>query len=389
MKILTAGCGHIGSVLVRDLLSSTAHDITISDITLSQAKQTRNNFDTDVKCVALDVTDQNTAVSLLQEYDMVIGLTPGNIGYRLLHAAIQAKIHCIDLSFMPENPLNLTSAALKADICVIPDCGVAPGLSNILVGHGVTTFDQVSNIQIYVGGNPAHPIPPLDYILTWSLEDLLEEYLRKVTIVKNYHQIEVDALEGLELLDVPDVGMLEAFYTDGLRTLLHSFPTVMNMWEKTLRYPGHRDKIKLLRDLGFLSNSPITIDGNAVTPRAITQHLLRKILTRPDIQDILTMHIKMDGHRGQREQHYSCYLQTRYDERQGLTAMARTTAYTASIIVQLLANGDIYLRGVIPPERLGMLEPIFDKIMTGLKERHINPIHRYENNMFGGYLLGN
>ncbi len=101
------------------------------------------------------------------------------------------------------------------------------------------------------------------------------------------------------------------------------------------------------------------------------------------------MHIKMDGHRGQREKHYSCYLQTRYDERQGLTAMARTTAYTASIIVQLLANGDINLRGVIPPERLGMLEPIFDKIMTGLKERHINPIHRYENNMFGGYVLEN
>jgi lysine 6-dehydrogenase len=378
MKILTAGCGHIGSVLIRDLLTSTSHDITISDINLTQAQQTRNNIDANIECVALDVTDQNTAVALLQEYDMVIGLTPGNIGYRLLQAAIQAKIHCIDLSFMPENPLNLAPAALKADICVIPDCGVAPGLSNILVGHGATTLDQISNIHIYVGGNPAHPIPPLDYILTWSLEDLLEEYLRKATIVKNHHQIEVDALEGVELLDVPDIGILEAFYTDGLRTLLHSFPTVTNMWEKTLRYPGHREKIKLLKDLGLFSNSPITINGTTITPRSITQHLLRKTLTRPDIQDILTMHIKMHGHRGQQQQHYSCYLQTQYDETQGLTAMARTTAYTASIIVQLVANSDIRLRGVVPPERLGMLEPIFNKIMTGLKDRHINPVHRYE-----------
>jgi saccharopine dehydrogenase-like NADP-dependent oxidoreductase len=196
--------------------------------------------------------------------------------------------------------------------------------------------------------------------------------------VKNHHQIKVTALEGLELLDVPDIGILEAFFTDGLRTLLHSFPTVTNMWEKTLRYPGHREKIKLLRDLGFFSNSPITINGNVITPRSITQHLLRKALTRPDIHDILTMQIKMYGHRGQQQQFYSCFLQTHYDETQGLTAMARTTAYTASMIIQLLANGDIRLRGIIPPERLGMLEPIFDQIMTGLKERDINPIHRYE-----------
>jgi saccharopine dehydrogenase-like NADP-dependent oxidoreductase len=389
MKILTAGCGHIGSVLVKDLLSSTSYDITISDINLIQAHQIRNSVDANLKCVALDVTDHNTAVSILQEYDIVIGLTPGNIGYRLLQAAIQAKTHCIDLSFMPENPLTLASAAQKAKICVIPDCGVAPGLSNILVGHGATMFDHISNIQIYVGGNPAHPIPPLDYILTWSLEDLLEEYLRKVTIVKDQHRIKVDALEGLELFPVPNMGTLEAFYTDGLRTLLDSFPTVTNMWEKTLRYPGHREKIKLLKDLGFLSNTPITINGKPIIPRSVTQHLLRKVLTRPGVQDILTMHVNMQGHRGPQHQQYSCYLQTQYDVHQGLTAMAQTTAYTASIVVQLLANGDIQFRGVMPPERLGMLEPIFQKITTELKERHINLNTDMKNNICGVYTRGN
>jgi lysine 6-dehydrogenase len=378
MKILTAGCGHIGSVLVHDLLSSSSHKITISDISLTQAQKTRDRIDTEIECIALDITDQKKAVSLLQDYDIVIGLTPGNIGYRLLHAAIQAKIHCIDLSFMPENPLTLAHAALDADICIIPDCGVAPGLSNILVGHGATTFDEVSSIQIFVGGNPAYPIPPLDYILTWSLEDLLEEYLRNVTIVKNSHRIEVDALEGLELIGVPTVGTLEAFYTDGLRTLLHSFPTIANMWEKTLRYPGHREKIKLLRDLGFFSINPIPIHGIEVTPRLITQKILRQALTRPDIQDILTMQINMQGKKEQQQQYYSCHLDTRYDEAQGLTAMARTTAFTASIIVQLLANGHIPCRGVIAPERLGMMEPLFSEIMAELKERNINPIHRYE-----------
>jgi saccharopine dehydrogenase-like NADP-dependent oxidoreductase len=378
MKILTAGCGHIGSVLVRDLLSSTSHEITISDISLLQAQQTRDTINAEIECRALDVTDQKTAVSILQEYDLVIGLTPGNIGYRLLQAAIQAKTHCIDLSFMPQDPLTLAPAARDAEICVIPDCGVAPGLSNILIGHGATTFDEISSIHIYVGGNPAHLIPPLDYILTWSLEDLLEEYLRKVTIVKHSHLMTVDALEGLELIGIPDVGTMEAFYTDGLRTLLYSFPMVTNMWEKTLRYPGHHEKIKLLRDLGFFSITPISVKGKEIIPRSVTQHLLREALTRPEIHDILNLQINMQGKRGQQQQHYSCYLHTRYDEAQGLTAMARTTAFTASIIVQLLADGDIHLRGVVPPEQLGMLDPIFEKIMIELKERHINPIHRYE-----------
>jgi saccharopine dehydrogenase-like NADP-dependent oxidoreductase len=378
MKILTAGCGHIGSVLLLDLLSSSSHEITISDINLAQAQKTRDTIDAEIECIALDVTNQKKTVSILQEHDIVIGLTPGNIGYRLLQAAIQAKIHCVDLSFMPENPLTLTHAALDADICIIPDCGVAPGLSNILVGHGVTTFDEVSSIQIFVGGNPAHPIPPLDYILTWSLEDLLEEYLRKVTIVKNSLRIEVDALTEPELIEVPDIGTLEAFYTDGLRTLLHSFPTVTNMWEKTLRYPGHRDKIKLLRDLGFFSIKPIPMHGIEITPRSITQQIFRQILTRPDIHDVLTLQINMQGKREQQQQHYSCHLLTRYDETHGLTAMARTTAFTASIIVQLLANRRIPFRGVIPPERLGMMKPLFSEIMTELKERNINPIHRYE-----------
>ena len=378
MKILTAGCGHIGSVLLHDLLSSSSHEITISDINLVQAQKTRDAIDAEIDCIAFDVTDQKKAVSILQEYDMVIGLTPGNIGYRLLQAAIQAKTHCVDLSFMPENPLTLTQAALDADICIIPDCGVAPGLSNILVGHGVTTFDEVASIRIFVGGNPAHPIPPLDYILTWSLEDLLEEYLRKVTIVKNSLRIEVDALEGLELIGISDIGTLEAFYTDGLRTLLHSFPTVANMWEKTLRYPGHREKIKLLRDLGFFSIKPILTHGIEVTPRSITQQILRQVLTRPDIPDVLTLQINMQGKREQQQQHYSCQLHTQYDEAQRLTAMARTTAFTASIIVQLLANRHIPFRGVVPPERLGMIKPLFSEIMTELKERNINPIHRYE-----------
>ncbi len=378
MKILTAGCGHIGPVLIRDLLSSSSHQITIADLSLVQAQKTRDTIDGAIECVALDVTDQQTAISILQEHDIVIGLTPGNIGYRLLQTAIKAKIHCIDLSFMPEDPLTLAQPAIDADICIVPDCGVAPGLSNILVGHGATTFDEVSTIQIYVGGNPAQPIPPLDYILTWSLEDLLEEYTRTVTIVKNSHQIQVNALEGLELIDVPDVGTLEAFYTDGLRSLLHSFPSVTNMWEKTLRYPGHREKIKLLLDLGFFSNKPMSIHGLEVTPRSITQQILRKALTRPDIQDILTMQINMYGEKGQQQQHYSSYLHTQYDDPLGVTAMARTTAIPASIIIQLLANGRIPFRGVIPPEQLGMKEPLFSEIMTELKKRNINPIHKYD-----------
>jgi saccharopine dehydrogenase-like NADP-dependent oxidoreductase len=272
---------------------------------------------------------------------------------------------------MPENPLALSKAAAKAGATIIPDCGVAPGLSHMLVQRGVSKLDKVENAQIMVGGLPEKPIPPLGYTITWSVEGLIDEYLRKARIIKDGKVTEVDALDQVEGVEFPGVGKLEAFYSDGLRTLLQTLKGVKNMAEKTLRYPGHIEKIRLLRDLGLLDESPIQVADTLVPPRKVTMRLLEKKLKKPNVPDILAMLVQVEGTKDGKRTMYSYQILDRYDKKSKVTAMARTTAYTASCVAQLLAKKVIKIKGMIPPEKLGGDEKVFRKLLSMLKKRGI------------------
>ncbi len=365
MKILTIGCGYIGSVLVRHLSERIpSAEIVVSDENREAIMKAVSSIGRgNVKPLQLDIHDYDRLVKVAENFDILVGLAPGRLGYKTVEVAIDAGVNMVDLSYMQEDPMTLNDGALKAGVTVIPDCGVAPGLSHILVGRAVSMLDRVRNIIILVGGIPQSRIPPLDYKVTWCVEDLIEEYVRKPKIVKNGKTIEVEALDGLEEVDFPGIGKLEAFYTDGVRTLHHSIRGVENMWEKTLRYPGHAEKIKLLRDLGFFDETPI--DG--VSPRSLTVRILERKLSLPEIKDLVAMRVDVDGVKNGREIRYSYILIDYYDDEKKVTAMGRTTAYTASAVIQLLARGEIKEAGIIPPERLGMDRKCFERVMEELE----------------------
>jgi saccharopine dehydrogenase-like NADP-dependent oxidoreductase len=373
MKVLILGCGNIGSVAAEDLAKSLSSiQVVVADKNEARAKDVAERIGgSNVSWIQLDVTNLSNLANALKDFDLVMGFLPGKLGYRLAGACIDAGKDLVDVSYMSENPLALTDNAIKANVTIAPDCGLAPGISNILVGHAAAELDKVQTVHIMVGGLPEKPVPPLDYVITWSPENLIDEYMRKARIVKEGKIIEVEALSGLEEIEFPEFGKLEAFYTDGLRTLPQTITDVYDMWEKTLRYPGHAEKIKLLKTLGFFEEEQIDVDGVAVSPRKLTVKLLEQKLRKPEIKDIVALKVEVSGVKNGRQTRYVYHLLDHYDEKRGITAMARTTAYSASIIAQFMLKKALKEKGVVPTEKIGKNNALFQLFLDELEKREI------------------
>jgi saccharopine dehydrogenase-like NADP-dependent oxidoreductase len=373
MKVLILGCGNIGSVAAEDLAKSLSSiGVVVADKNETSAKEVSERIGKEnVSWIQLDATNPSKLANALKDFDLVMGFLPGKLGYRLTKACIDAGKDLVDASYMSENPLALTDNAIKASVTIVPDCGLAPGISNILVGHAASELDKVQAVHIMVGGLPEKPVPPLDYVITWSPENLIDEYMRKARIVKEGKIIEVEALTGLEEVELPEFGKLEAFYTDGLRTLPQTIMDAYDMWEKTLRYPGHAEKIKLLKTLGFFEKEQIDIDGVSVSPRKLTVKLLEQNLRKPEVKDIVALKVEVSGVKNGRQTCYVYHLLDHYDEKLGITAMARTTAYSASIIAQFILKKALKEKGVVPTEKIGKNNALFQLFLDELKERGI------------------
>ncbi|MCW4002036.1 MAG: saccharopine dehydrogenase family protein [Candidatus Bathyarchaeota archaeon] len=376
MKVLLIGCGNIGSIAAEDFARSLGSaEVSVADKKIARAKKVTERIGTDnVSWVQLDTSDYSGLVKTLGDFDLVMGFLPGSLGYHLVEACVDAGKDLVDVSYMDRNPLTLNEKAVKANTLVVPDCGLAPGISNILVGHALRRLDEVHTVHIMVGGFPETPMPPLGYAITWSPESLIDEYTRRARIVKDGRIINVEALGGLEEVDFPNVGRLEAFYTDGLRTLLHTVDKVDSMWEKTLRYPGHAEKVKLLKSLGLFNERRINVGDVSLSPRAIMVRLLEQKLGRSEVKDIVALKIGVSGAREGLQTRLEYTLLERYDERRGITAMARTTAYPASIIAQLILGKAIKEKGVVPPEKLGKNEKLFQTFVNELRKRKVEII---------------
>ena len=373
MKALILGCGNIGSVAAEDLAKSISSiQVVVADKKETRAKEVAERIGgSNVSWIQLDATNPSKLANALKDFDLVMGFLPGKLGYRLTRACIDAGKDLVDVSYMSENPLALTDNAIKASVTIVPDCGLAPGISNILVGHAAAELDKVQAVHIMVGGLPEKPVPPLDYVITWSPENLIDEYMRKARIVKEGKIIEVEALSGLEEIEFPEFGKLEAVYTDGLRTLPQTITDAYDMWEKTLRYPGHAEKIKLLKTLGFFEEEQIDVEGVSVSPRKLTVKLLEQKLRKPEIKDIVALKVEVAGVKNGRQTRYVYHLLDHYDEKRGITAMARTTAYSASIIAQLMLKKALKEKGVVPTEKIGKNNALFQLFLDELKKREI------------------
>ncbi|MDW7986441.1 MAG: saccharopine dehydrogenase C-terminal domain-containing protein [Nitrososphaerota archaeon] len=367
--MLVLGYGRVGSTIVDDLISSNI--VSFIGVCDKNWENIKNLSFEKIQVYNFDLNDEITLVNLMKEYDVVICALPSYLGFKVEEAAIKAGVDLVDVSYTLEDPFILDSRARDANVTIVPDCGVAPGLSNMLVGYGYSEFDEVKSVKILVGGLPQNPIPPLDYIMTWSSEDLIEEYSRPVRIIEEGVLKYVEPLTGIELVNFEGLGIFEAFYTDGLRTLLTTLSSkILEMCEKTLRYPGHAEKIMFLKKLGMFDDEPLIIDDLKIEPRKFLAKLLDKKF-RINLPDMLLLRIVLKGVKGGLEFSKIFQVIDLYDEEKNITALSRTTGYTAAGVALLLAKKIIREKGVLPPEMIGFNKMYMNHLLKYLAERGV------------------
>lgn len=350
-RILVLGAGLVGSAIIRDLLLDQEFHLTVVDKTLERLK----GLETSplLKAHQADISQLEELNHYFGDVDVVLNAMPGYLGFDVVKAAIIAGKDVVDIAFSPEDPLLLDSLAREKGCKVIVDMGVAPGMSNVLTGHAASLMDEVDALKIVVGGLPQIRNWPFEYKAVFSPVDVLEEYTRPARFIINHEIVVRPALSDQELLDLPGIGTLEAFNSDGLRSLLHTIPA-RNMVEKTLRYPGHARLMEVFKHTGFFEAEPLLIQGQKVSPMALTAALLFEQWKLHEGEgDLTVMQVKAFGTKDNKPVSYQADLFDRFDEATGIHSMARTTGYAATAALRLLSTGTITQQGVILPEFLG------------------------------------
>jgi lysine 6-dehydrogenase len=369
MNVIVLGGGLVGGPMAMDLANDS--DITVSVADISDSILSRFADKPDITPIKQDLADKAGLAALIGQFDMVINAVPGFMGYETLKTIIEAKKNVVDIAFFPEDSLTLDALAKENGVTAIVDCGVAPGMSHMLTGYGDFLLDKTESAVIYVGGLPETRIQPWEYKAVFSPVDVIEEYIRPAFYVKDGKVVEMPALSEPELIDFPKIGTLEVFNTDGLRSLIKTL-NIPNMKEKTMRYPGHIDKVRLLRENGFFNETPVLVNGKKVRPLDVTAKLLfpQWEQKKGDV-DITIMQVKVSGEKDGRPTTYTWDLFDRYDPQSGIHSMARTTGYTATVVLRMLKEGLFDKKGIITPEIIGQNEKCVQFVLEKLKERNI------------------
>jgi len=349
----------MGLAAAYDLAHSKGVDgVTIADIDEQRAREVAIRADADrVVARRIDVGDRRAIVELMHGHDAVISCVTYKWNLSLAEAAIEAGANFCDLggnNAVVDAELALDAKAREKGIRIIPDCGLAPGMVAVLVAHGAKRFEQLDEVHIRVGGLPQNPKPPLDYQMVFSVEGLINEYVEKARVMRGGEIVEVDSMTELETLEFPEpFGKLEAFQTSGgTSTLPDTFRGKLRELDyKTIRYRGHCDKFKAMLDLGLGSSEPLVVDRLVLPPRRLFAELLVRNLPH-DEPDVVLVRVELAGSGGGSEGRRLRFDIIDYqDEKTGLSAMMRTTAFPASIVAQMMARGDIEATGAIPQER--------------------------------------
>jgi len=374
MNILVLGAGRMGLGAAYDLAhNSDADSITVADLDLERVLSVVDTVNSQKLTPAkVDVTNQAEVVALMRGHDAAISCVGYHFNLQLAHAAIEARVNFCDLggnNSVVDAELSLDGEARAAGINIIPDCGLAPGMVSLLAAHGAARFSNLDEIHIRVGGLPQTPKPPLDYQIIFSVEGLINEYVERSRVIRNGVITEIDSMTELERLEFPaPFGEMEAFQTSGgTSTLPESFlGRVRELDYKTIRYPGHCEKFKAMIDLGLTSSDAIEIEGASIAPRRLLGQMLLKYLPA-DEPDVVLMRLDFCGIIDGRQQTLRYDIIDFSDEKTGLSAMMRTTAFPASIIAQMMARGETLMKGATPQERC--ISP--DKFVAALAARNI------------------
>ena len=372
MKVIVLGGGLVGGPMAIDLSKDDGFDVTVTDVSRGKLELLQ------AKCPELTVRHQDLSVpadvtDLVSGYDMVVNAVPGFMGFETAQAIVRAGKSGICIAFYEEDPFLLDDLCKEHNVTMIMDCGVYPGMGSALIMHVAEQLDYVNSILTYVGGLPQVREWPSEYKAVFSPIDVIEEYVRPARYVENGYEVVRPALSDPEFIFFPDVGTLEAFNTDGLRTLAKTIDAP-NMKEKTLRYPGHIEKMAVLRELGFFSKEKtLELNGQKVSPLEMTaQVLFPNWQLKPGEGDITVFRSVVDGVKDGRPVQFTIDMQDRYCPETDVISMARTTGYTATLALRMIAEGLYTHKGISPPEFMGKHTDCVDYLQAGLRARGVN-----------------
>lgn len=371
-NVIVLGAGMVGSAMAIDMAKN--HNVTLTDISQSVLDKVKQR-DNSLTIQALDVCKKDELQSIIKKFDLVINAVPGFLGFETLRSIIEAEMNVIDIAFFPENSLDLDALAKEKNVTVIVDCGVAPGMDNVILGRYNETM-KLTDFECLVGGLPKVKKWPFCYKAPFSPIDVIEEYTRPARYVEHGELVVREPLTDCDYVEFDKVGTLESFNSDGLRSIIFTMPHIPNMKEKTLRYPGHVEYVRVLKESGFFNDKKVEVDGMQISPLKFTSKILFDEWKLGETEEELTvMRVSLKGENADGEIEEVVYnLHDEYCKETNTSSMARTTGYSATAAANMFLDGLFSEKGVFPPELIGKHEACFDYMLKYLEERNIHYI---------------
>ena len=372
-RVVVLGGGMVGSVIASDLAASRGMKVTVADASKKALARCAARAPRKIATRLADLSDEHELRRTIADADLVVGALSSRLGLRTLEVVLDEGRNYVDISFMPEDNLHLHELAKRRRVTAVVDMGVAPGMSNLLCGWATRKLKRCRRLEILVGGLPRDRHWPWEYKAGFAPSDVLEEYTRPVRVVEGGRIVWKEALAEPTLVDFDGVGTLETFLTDGLRSLADTLD-VPDMVEKTMRYPGHIELMRVMRHLGLFQEEEVELpSGTRVSPLELTSHLLFPQWTFEDFEpDCTVMRITAEGDLGKVPTRLTWDLVDHLDPETGFTSMSRTTGFPAAAIARMIADGTLRKRGLFAPEQIAGEKGLLERIMKELSTRGVH-----------------
>jgi saccharopine dehydrogenase-like NADP-dependent oxidoreductase len=368
-RIVVLGCGAVGKHMAIDLCKDPDFEVISVDINREVLEHLAGEHPIQIRTEDLSTVEGVTRA--VEDADIVIGSVPYSIGYAMLERVIRAGKNIVDISYFPEDPFGLDDLAKAKGVTAVVDCGVAPGMANIILGDHIQKM-KVTRYECYVGGVPKSRTAPLGYKSPFPVLEVLEEYAESGSMVEDGKVVVRPMLSETMTIDLDKVGTLACLNSDGLRTLIRT-TDIPDMFEKTLRYPGHVDLMRIFKDAGFLNMTPIQVEGASVRPIDVTASLLSPLWKyEPGEADLTVMRLVISGVEDGKPMTYTYDLYDEYDPATGALSMARTTGYTCTAVTRSVLDGGYSQKGISPPEFVGRVDGCWESVERYLKDRGVH-----------------
>ncbi|MCP4313530.1 MAG: NAD(P)-binding domain-containing protein [Bacteroidetes bacterium] len=367
-KIVVLGCGAVGRHMAIDLCKNREYEVISVDINREALEQLAREYPIQIRVE--DLSSDEGVNRAVEDADIVIGSVPQNVGYTMLERVIRAGKNIVDISYFLEDPFGLDELARAKGVTAVVDCGITPGMANIILGDHMRKM-KVNRYECYVGGIPKDKNAPLGYKSPFPVLEVLEEYAESGSMVEDGTVVVRPMLSETKTIDIDRIGTLACLNSDGLRTLLRT-TDIPNMFEKTLRYPGHVEQMRIFRDTGLLNMTPIQVEGASVRPIDVTASLLSQLWKyEPGEADLTVMRLAISGIEEGKPTNYTYDMVDEYDPATGTPSMARTTGYTCTAVTRLVLEGAFTQKGISPPEFVGRVDGCWKSVERYLKDRDV------------------